>query len=346
MKIVFLLFPFLMLLSSCTSHQQTVVTINEVFQTDRDESANIDSPAIWHGPNGEHWILATAKEADGIFIADATNGQHIQIFGSKGQAPGQFNRPNGIFIFDDHAFVVERDNQRVQVLKLPEFSSIGFIGTELLTKPYGLFIYRDAEGINHLFVTDSYETAEGNIPPLSDLDRRIHHYTFTINNNTLDWQMVRMFGDTTAPGALSIVESIWGDPDYGQLLIAEEDTNQNVIKVYDLQGNYSGVTFGQSLFKGQVEGLALYQSGEKHGYWIITDQSHSDNRFHLFTRGDFKHVGSFRGSKTTNTDGIWLTRKSFGNFEMGAFFAVNDDGNVSAFDFKAIAEALGLSLND
>jgi hypothetical protein len=38
--------------------------IKEAFTTLRDESDNVDSPAIWHGEDGQNWLLATAKEGN------------------------------------------------------------------------------------------------------------------------------------------------------------------------------------------------------------------------------------------------------------------------------------------
>ncbi|HST60286.1 MAG TPA: hypothetical protein VLK84_16385 [Longimicrobium sp.] len=43
-----------------------------------------------------------------------------------------------------------------------------------------------------------------------------------------------------------------------------------------------------------------------------------------------------------NTDGVALTQTGFGPFPASAFYAVHDDGNVAAFSWSAIADALGL----
>jgi 3-phytase len=329
---------------SCAKNPDKAVTINEVFQTDRDETLDMDSPAVWHGPNGENWIITTAKKGNSLYVNDANSGKLVKMIGEKGTSLNQFRRPNGIFVFEDHVFIVERDNRRVQVMALPSFNSIGVTGDSLLIKPYGLYIYQDSLKTNHLYVTDNYETADEQVPPISELDRRVHHYIFSIAGDTLKSQLVGMFGDTTETGALSVVESIHGDPGFDHLLLSEEDTSQNVVKVYNINGKFTGKSFGQGIFMSQVEGIALFVTGPQTGYWIITDQSYTANRFHIFTREKFQHLGYFSGPKTTNTDGIWLTQKSFGRFKNGAFYAVHNDGNVSAFDFEEIATALNLSL--
>src|SRR3546814_20350229 len=66
------------------------------------------------------------------------------------------------------------------------------------------------------------------------------------------------FCDTGAKGALRVVESVWGDPDNDRLLLAEEDESYaNEFKVYDLQGRFTGRTFGGDFLQAQAEGIAL-----------------------------------------------------------------------------------------
>ena len=64
--------------------------------------------------------------------------------------------------------------------------------------------------------------------------------------------------------------------------------------------------------------------------------------FHVFDRATLRHLGSFRGDSTLNTDGIALTQRGFGSFPNGAFYAIHNDGNVAAFSWDAIADALRL----
>ena len=76
----------------------------------------------------------------------------------------------------------------------------------------------------------------------------------------------------------------------------------------------------------------------------VTDQGHQSNVFYVLDRDSFSLLGSFTGSHTVNTDGIALSNSPFGSFSSGAFFAVHDDGGVSAFSWQTIADSLGLAL--
>ncbi len=320
-----------------------IFTVNEIFQTERNEMDNIDSPAIWHGLEDQHWLIATAKSGHALVVNDATNGDFIARIGEKGIALGQFSRPNGIFVINDLLLVVERDNHRVQVMTLPEFSPLGTIGDSLLVKPYGLFVYQVRENVYSMYVTDNYKTEIEDIPPDEALDKSIHHYEFSVQENEFSWMLLNQFGATRGEGVLSIVESIWGDVVNDYLLIAEEDVRQSSVKVYDFAGQFTGSVFGQGLFDNQVEGISLYKTDPGEGYWIVTDQSYEKNRYHLFERKSFEYVATFQGPKTTNTDGIWLSARPFGDFPEGAFYAVHDDGNVSAFDWQMILETTGIA---
>ena len=127
-----------------------------------------------------------------------------------------------------------------------------------------------------------------------------------------------------------------------RLLIAEELETGSHIKVYTPEGKFTGQIIGAGLFPHQAEGIILYACGDTAGYWVTTDQDLTVNTFHVFDRSTLRLVGSFRGDSTLNTDGIALTQRGFGNFPSGAFYAVHNDGNVAAFSWAAIADALGL----
>lgn len=327
---------------STQSSEVEIVTVNEVYQTARDTLNNVDTPAIWHNPNGETWLLATAKESDVVLAYDASTGEQKQIFSEEGTGIGQLDRPNSIAVVEDLAVIIERDNHRVQIFTLPEFESLGFFGEEELIKPYGLSIIPGEDGAYRLFVTDDYETEDEEVPPLEDLDRRVHEFTFTVVNGSLKSDYVKAFGATDEVGALRVVESLMADEVYNRLIIADEDSIQNHLKVYDLNGNFTGEIIGEGLFKYQTEGIALYRCDDDTGYWITTDQSHEENTFHVFDRETLDLIGSFRNPNTTNTDGITITQKGFAGFESGAFFPIHDDGNVSAVSWADIASALNL----
>jgi 3-phytase len=326
----------------------SVPTLTERYVTALDPALNIDSVAVHTGTPGATWLFATAKEGNVIRIYDAATGARVRDLGSSGDGPGEFRRPNGIATLDGLLIVVERDNHRVQVFNLPELEPIGIFGAAELVKPYGAYARSVGRNQYELYVTDNYETADEQVPPEAELDRRVHLFTIDVTRDdggavrAIGAAHTRTFGATSGPGVLRIVESLWGDPANDRLMIAEEDpAGGRVIKVYSLTGRFSGEIVGAGIFEVQPEGIALYTCGDG-GYWITTDQSDGRNVFHVFERRTLVHAGAFQGAMTRNTDGIWLAREPFSDFPAGAFFAVHDDQAVAAFDWRDVAAALDL----
>ena len=327
---------------------RSVATVAEAFLTPMTPADNIDSPASWTSPEGQVWLIATAKATDKLVVYDGQTGAHLRDVGSTGAGPGQFDRPNGIAVVDDLVLIVERDNHRVQVLQLPSFTPLGTFAADDLRKPYGLWVNKQASGYD-VYVTDSYdagEDAQGNdvLPPLAELDKRVRRYALQVANGKAQASLVGSIGDTSEKGALRVVESISRRSLAGSPQIAEEDeTYASEIKVYSLQGKFSGTTFGRDAFKAQAEGVMLRTCG-KDGWWITTEQGKQRSVFHLFDRHTFKHVGAFQGNTVANTDGIWLDQAASPRFPHGALYAVHDDQGVVAFDWASVAKQLSLPL--
>lgn len=318
----------------------TPVTVAEAFHTARDTMLNIDSPAVWHGPEGEHWLFSTAKYGNVIRVEDAATGELLRDVGGAGDGAGELRRPNGIAVIDDLMIVVERDNARVQVFTLPDFRSIGTFGEPELRLPYGIAAYRERTGAYAAYITDNYELVEDEVPPDSLLGERVRHYRLTVADGRAEAEQLHVFGDTSGPGRLKVVESIAVDAPNDRLMIAEELEGESMIKVYSLDGRFTGEVIDSAFFPHQAEGIVLYDCGADGGYWITTDQGEDINTFHVFDRQTLDHVGSFRGPTVLNTDGIAITQRAFPGFPAGAFYAVHNDGNIAAFSWQAIADSL------
>jgi len=324
-----------------------IPVVDEAFLTAMTPEDNIDSPASWTTPDGAVWLIATAKATDRLVVYDGATGATLREVGATGTGEGQFERPNGVAVVDDLLFVVERDNHRVQVLRLPGFEHVLTFAAGDLVKPYGLWINPVDSGYE-VYVTDAYmagEDAQGEdiLPPLAELDRRVKRYRVERDGDALSAALLGSFGDTGEQGALRVVESIWGDAANDRLLIAEEDeTYANELKVYDLAGRYAGRTIGGDVFKAQSEGVMLKTCADGGGWWITTEQGKGRTVFHLFDRRALTHAGAVTGRTVANTDGIWLHDAPSQRFPDGVLYAVHDDQGVVALDWRDISAALQL----
>lgn len=322
-------------LSSCLP-KEDVCEISEYFITQRQASLNVDSVAVWHNRD-THWLIATAKSGHVLPVYDALTGEFIKEIGKPGFELGQLQRPNGIAVVDNLVFVTERDNKRMQIFSLPDGHSIG-VTEGVMQKPYGIAVIRSEGDSYDVYITDNYAEHE-NADKIGA--KKVHHYRVTPAAQT-QISLVKTFGDEDGPGKLCKVESIAIDKAHNRLIIADEHAEQKNIKIYTLDGIFTGQVVGKGLFKYEPEGIALYEIGANDGYIVATDQDRNDNRFYLFDRDSLAYLKTIKGKFVKNTDGIAIVNRPFGPFKSGAFYAVHDDGNICAYDWHKLAHMCGL----
>lgn len=323
-----------------------VTTVPEHFVSPEFPEDELDSPATWTTEDGRTWVIVTAKSTHRLVVFDGDSGERLRDVGGKGDAPGQFRRPNGIAVHGDYAFVVERDNHRVQVLSLPDFQSVATFGEAQLRSPYGLWLQEVEPGDLDVYVTDNFMYGDtfDRLPPLPELAQRVKRFRVKVDGGRVRARLTGMFGDTTEAASLHTVESIAGDNEHDRLLIADEDEKRpSTLREYTLEGRYTGRSLPQDVFAAQAEGVALWSCAGGDGYWIAVDQLAPLTIFHVFDRATLAPRGSFSGRVTSHTDGVALHAAATPSFPAGALYAVHDDRAVAAFDLRDVASALHLS---
>ncbi len=318
-------------------------TVDEAWIAAPRPADEIDSLAVWPTPDGGHWLVATAKSSHTLAVYDTDTGRFLRSVGGPGDGPGQFRRPNGVAVFGDTLFVVERDGRRVQTFRLPDFAPLGSFGGDRLRVPYGLWLDEVAPDTLDVYVTDSYmaDFRTGLLPPMAELSGRVQRFRVDLSGPAprAEWQ--GQFGDTTEAGALRMVESIAGDPAHDRLLIADEDRRVgSTLREYSLSGRRY---LGRSLppFKGDAEGVVLWACSAEAGYWIAVDQVRP-SEFRVYERRTLAPAGTFSGRTVADTDGIALQQDASPRFPAGALFAQHDNVAVAAFDLRDIVRALRL----
>ncbi|MGQ0815106.1 MAG: hypothetical protein ACT4O1_11645, partial [Gemmatimonadota bacterium] len=320
------------LLAACSadetsqSHAATAI-VDEAFVTRIERGSNLDSPALWRSSSGATWLVTTAKSSHRLHIHDAASGAFIRTVGQHGSGPVEFRRPNGLAVVGDLLFVVERDNARVQVLRLPRFEFVASFGQTTLHRPYGIAILqRDAAEMD-VFITDV-------------LTEPVKRYRLATSDAKLGVTYLGAFGDTTGAGRLQKVESMAVDPDARVLLVADEMARD--VKVYGVNGSFSGRVLWGDVLHHEPEGIVLYACGADDGYWIVADQHIRQNRLLVFHRRTYNLVGAFTGRIVRNTDGLALMQDAVGSMAAGALYAVHADRAVGAFSWSKVAAALEL----
>ena len=316
----------------------SVVTLTPLWVSEKHAGDDLDSPAAWRAPSGQVWVITSAKLGNALYVIDGVTGRSIRKVGTGGLKPGQFGRPNGVAVWGDILLVVERDNQRVQAFQLPAFKPMGFIGGDVLVKPYGLAIIpRDANSAE-MYITENADLSPYPEEHAKVLRQRVKKFAITRTPGSVKGRLLLAFGDTVGGGKLTKVESIAADAAAARLVIADEAVGD--LNVYTLDGKYES-DFGKKRFHGDAEGIVLYGCGPTAGYWIATDQSARRNRFHLFERATHTYLATFALAGVTTTDGVALMPGVVGPMQ-NAFYALNDDVNVAAVSLGAVLAALKL----
>lgn len=319
--------------------------VAEAFTTEATPPDEVDSATHWITPEGKRWVIASGKGSHILRVHDGETGELLQRVGGKGEAPGRFKRPNGVFAWGDLLFVVERDNRRVQVLSLPAFRPLATFGEAELRSPYGLWLHEPEAGRLELWVTDSFMdgAAFDVVPPLPELAGRLKRYSVLVDGEAVSARFDGAFGDTTEAGALRVTESIVGDPANDRMLVAEEDVATGTgYRVLDGAGRYTGRDLGVGEFAAQAEGLALWACEDGSGVWIAADQFPDRTLFRAYDRQSLAPLGVFAGQRTGLTDGVWLAQAPSARFPAGVLYAADKDEALAAFDWRDIAKALGL----
>ena len=301
------------LIFSCNSSHQIIVLDNPMFATEPVEDAGMDSIGFLMR---KHVIVVTVKDKNEIHVYNAMNGE----FKKSIKRDNAF--PNGVTTINDQfVLVTERDNKQVAVFN----SSMDFLGTfgnDELRSPYGITFYKQEEGLYKVLVTDSYEYNN----PRED---RILTWDFTIDNESFNVSSATVLGNPT----LYQVESIYADQHYQTLLVAEEMKEHHKVMALDLMtGEVKKEDLGNFNRGNDPEGIALVINKDNNGYWICTEQSKTDNRFHLYDRKTLEYMNTMYLDNVSYTDGI-ATAYMHGKWFL---YAVDNDARVVAFELPEI----------
>ena len=314
MKILkFYFISSLFFIIGCNSKPNVIILDSPMFVTESVADAGMDSIGFLMR---KHVIVVTVKDKNELHVYGAMNGKF------KKSIKRENAYPNGITTINDQfVLVTERDNKQVAVFN----SSMDFLGTfgnDELRSPYGITFYKQENNSYKVLVTDSYEYNN----PRED---RILSWDFTIESGEFSVGPATVLGNPT----LYQVESIQADKHYQTLLVAEEMKEHHKVMALDLMtGEVIKEDLGNFDRGNDPEGIALVINKDNNGYWICTEQSKTDNRFHLYDRKTLEYKTTMYLDNVSYTDGI-ATAYMHGKWFL---YAVDNDARIVAFELPEI----------
>ena len=306
-------FLFFILTIGCSSKADVITLKNPMFVTESLTDAGMDSIGFLMR---KHVIVVTVKDKNELHVYNAMNGE------LKKSIKRENAFPNGITTINDQfVLVTERDNKQVAVFN-SSMEYLGSFGNNELRSPYGITFYKQDNSSYKVLVTDSYEYNN----PRED---RILTWDFSIENESFNVSKASVLGNPT----LYQVESIQADKHYNTLLVAEEMEEHHKVMVLDLMtGEVLKEDLGDFNRGNDPEGIALVINKDHQGYWICTEQSKTDNRFHLYDRKTLENFATMYLDNVSYTDGI-ATAYMHGKWFL---YAVDNDARVAAFELPEI----------
>jgi 3-phytase len=312
-----------------------------------------DDPAIWVHPTDPErsLILGTNK-------AKAPTGALV-VFGLDGavrQTVAGIDRPNNVDVEYglevggeriDVAVVTERLQHRLRIFRITADGVSDVTGrTQIVGEgdaaaPMGISLYR-RPGDGTIFAIVAPKTG----PRTGYLSQ----YRLEADGaGKVNASFVRSFGRFSGAGE---IEAVAVDDALGYVYYADEGDG---IHKYHADPDHADASkelahFGQSGFKADREGIAIYARDDGTGYLLCTDQLKDNSEYHVYRRegepgrphDHSKLLKVIRGG-ADSTDGLEVTSRPLGaKFPQGMMVAMNSGGrNFFLYRWDDIAKLLG-----
>lgn len=316
--------------------------VEPAWETGARPEEGIHGVAVWPGTGDRPWLLATAAATHRLLLFDADTGEALRDFGGRGEGDGRFRDPRGVAVVDDLALVAERGGGRVQVLRLPGLSTLGSVGAGVLDRPEGLAVVRRGTGDYELFVSDDARTAAGGDPRPA---RRLYRFRVRTPGGELESDLVAVVPVAEAGDPVAATASLAVDGALRHLLLAVGDPAAGELRVFAAGEDTGGGLRRRGTVRGlsaRPAGVALYPCRDGAGYWLVAVPGGGGTALLVLDRAGLQPVGELAVVGAGRVGDLWLSTVPTPELPGGALYAVNPVGSVLAFDWRVVAETLGL----
>jgi len=303
-----------------------------------------DDPAIWINPidASKSLIIGTDKDKDGALYAFDLDGKVVKTVPN-------IQRPNNVdiaygFILDgkkvDIAITTERETNKLRVFSLPDLKPIDNGGIEVFVgeterAPMGIAIYTRASD-QTIFAVVGRKSGPS--------DGYLWQYKLSDSGSgNITGTVVRKFGQYSGKKE---IEAIAVDNELGFIYYSDEQTGvRKYLADPDANNNNQLAIFAQNGFSADHEGIAIYKTGDKTGYILVSNQG--SHTFMVYPREGSNGNGNEYPLlaqipvKAMETDGADATSVNLGpQFPKGVFVAMSTDRTFHFYDWRIIEEKI------
>ena len=300
-----------------------------------------DDPAIWINPTdpSKSLVIGTDKDKDGALYAFDLSGKIVKRVGGI-QRPNNVDIAYGIMLGGkkvDIAVTTERQANKIRIFSLPDLLPIDNGGIEVFAgeterDPMGIALYtRPSDHAIFAIVGRKTGPADGYLwqYQLSDA-----------GNGAIGGKLVRKFGKYSSKKE---IEAIAVDNELGYVYYSDEQVGVRKYWV-DPSANHNEelVLFAQNGFSVDHEGIAIYKTGEKTGYLLVSNQG--SQSFMVYPRegskgnaNQYDLIAEIPVS-AMETDGADAVSVNLGaQYPEGIFVAMSTDRTFHFYDWRVIA---------
>jgi 3-phytase len=267
-----------------------------------------DDMCVWVHPAdpAKSTVIASDKHANKLFVYDLA-GQTVQAVDVK--YPGNVDTRRGFPLAGNTVDVVAvnlRGEKSLAVFRVDaESRTLTRVddGTIATGDNYGCCLYRSAKSGQFYAIITSYPGTVTHLELADDGTGKVR------GKKVRSWKVG------------GVCESAVADDATGRVFVAEESKG-----VWEIGGEPDDtapaalvIKVGQNGLNGEVEGLALFPTGNDTGYLIVSDQG--KNTFRVYrSEGKHEYIGAFAVKGAVDTDGIEVVAANLGpGFSDGLF---------------------------
>lgn len=302
-----------------------------------------DDPAIWIHPSDptKSLVIGTDKRSDGGVYAFDLEGKIVNKVLN-------LNRPNNVDVaygfkwgnqLIDIAVVTERRANSIRVFRLPDLEPIDgdgirvFEGEDDFNEPMGIALYsKEIGSTNKIYAIVGRKSGP--------LENYLWQYElYTDEDNVVRGNKVRSFGKFSGTKE---IEAIAVDNKLGYVYYSDE--RAGVRKYYAdpaLNNNSELSFFAQHDALKDLEGIAIYRTGNRTGYILVSDQRR--NRFLVYPREgtlEDKHQHDLMATvsiSAVETDGADATNRHLSKeFPKGMLVAMTNSREFHYYDWREV----------
>lgn len=300
-----------------------------------------DDPAIWINPTdpSKSLVIGTDKDKDGALYAFDLSGKIVKRVGGI-QRPNNVDIAYGITLGGrkvDIAVTTERQANKIRIFSLPDLLPIDNGGIEVFAgeterDPMGIALYtRPSDHAIFAIVGRKTGPADGYLWQYQLADA---------GNGHIGAKLVRKFGKYSSKKE---IEAIAVDNELGYVYYSDEQVGvRKYLADPAANQNEELVLFAQTGFSVDHEGIAIYKTGEKTGYLLVSNQG--SQSFMVYPRegskgnaNQYDLIAEIPVS-AMETDGADAVSVNLGaQYPEGIFVAMSTDKTFHFYDWRIIA---------